>query len=253
MTDSETHIRYLEFCRSLNAGPKDLDFFRRNKAIISVYDHVPLNIGEDYLVEIRNYFDTSKQILDWNKVKTLDSIGKPIRYYFKGVGLISPTMLRYAKTLLDFESIFDYSTFRNVCEIGVGFGGQSSLMIERWNLDSYTYYDLPEVLNLVENFLEISNPSSLEIAKFQDGRAPQLGNYDFVFSNYAFSELDRQTQIKYLESTILQSAHGYITWNNLGNFYHDAYSLADLLRIIPNSQITPEVPLTSKYNSVIIW
>lgn len=253
VTDSLTHAPYLEFCSSLQGNSEDFRRFRKNKSIISVYDHVPLNIGEDYLQEIQQNLKLLSVDVDWNRVREVDSIGSPLQYYFKSLGKLSPTMLRYVKTVLDFELLFPISSFQNVCEIGVGFGGQSALILDRWNLKSYTYYDLPEVLNVVEHFISKSHPNLVQNVYFRDGRSPQVDQYDFAFSNYAFSELDKETQIKYLNSVILQSKHGYITWNNLGNYYHGAYTVGDLLRIIPNSQVLPELPLTSKYNVVITW
>lgn len=253
VTDSFSHISYLDLCGSLDAGTREFNNFRRNKSIISVYDHVPLDIGNEYLEEIQVDLETRVENFDWAKVLEIDSIGRPLRYYFRRTGLLSPTMLRYVKTVLDFENQFPTANFEHIAEIGVGFGGQSSLILGRWNLKSYTYYDLPEVHNVVRHFLAKSNLVSTEIIEYRDGRTPLPGVFDFVFSNYAFSELDRETQDKYLDNVILQSKHGYITWNNLGNYYHGAYSLADLVRLIPNSQISPEVPLTSKYNAVITW
>jgi hypothetical protein len=253
VTDSLAHVSYLEFCGSIQADSRDFRRFRRNNSIISVYDHVPLDIGKKYFNEIQANLALLNDNLDWSRVRELDSIGKPLQYYFRNLGNLSPTMLRYVKTTLDFELRYPFTSFENVVEIGVGFGGQSALILDRWNLKSYTYFDLPEVLNVVKHYVRKSHPNSSQNLYFLDGRSPKEGKYDFVFSNYAFSELDRETQIKYLDSVILLATHGYITWNNLGNYYHDAYSVADLLRIIPNSELSPEIPLTSKYNTVISW
>ena len=73
---------------------------------------------------------------------------------------------------------------------------------------------------------------------------------DFVLSNYAFSELTRTNQDKYLKKVILNSPRGYITWNNLSP---NGYSLAELISVIPGSQTVPENPLTAEDNTIIVW
>jgi putative sugar O-methyltransferase len=210
-------------------------------------------MGIDYLAEIERIQLRTGSFLNWKSISRFDSVGRPLKYRFKRIGKFSPTFLRYSKTILEFEDFFDAKSFKNVCEIGVGFGGQAGLILDRWAPESYTLYDLPEVLHLVEKYLiKIGkiNESKIILA---NGRNPEFGKFDFVFSNYAFSELDKATQDAYLHNIILNSRHGYITWNNLGHFYNGAYSLGDLIRLIPKSQIVPETPLTSKYNSVIQW
>lgn len=253
ITDSDNHLSYLTFCSTVQVESKEFKKFRSNKSIISVYDHVPLSVGIEYLSEIERIRLGAGSTLDWKLVSRLDSIGNPLKYHFSGIGNISPTFLRYTKTILELEDFFDTNSFRNICEIGVGFGGQAALILERWKPDRYTFYDLPEVLHLVEKYLIEVDARKVSETILRDGRNPKSGQYDFVFSNYAFSELDKVTQDAYLNNVILNSRHGYITWNNLGHHYNDAHSLGELIRLIPNSQIMPEIPLTSKYNSVITW
>ena len=89
--------------------------------------------------------------------------------------------------------------------------------------------------------------------KFLDGRNPVQSMPDLVVSNYAFSELSRGVQDIYLKNVILHSQRGYITWNSTSMYNSDAYSLADLVRLIPNSHIIPEQPNTAVDNAIIIW
>lgn len=101
----------------------------------------------------------------------------------------------------------------NIAEIGVGFGGQASLISLLESPISFTLYDLPPVLELSSRFME-----SLDIQgdfRFLDSRIPTKSVPDLVISNYAFSELNRDIQDEYLNKVILNAARGYITWNRL--------------------------------------
>ena len=187
-----------------------------------------------------------------NTLNTLDSLGKPYRYKFK-FGNFSTTSIRYLKTYLEIKNLFGNLDHYNVQEIGVGFGGQASIFIMLSQLDSYTFYDLVPTLNLSKKFI-----TSLNLTgnfNFKNGHNPQANSYlpDLTISNYAFSELNRATQDAYLENVILKSLKGYMVWNSLGQVQLDGYSLADLIRIIPNSQIMPEIPNTALSNAIIFW
>ena len=97
---------------------------------------------------------------------------------------------------------------------------------------------------------KLNVPGSYE---FLDGRKPIEKISDLVISNYAFSELTRSVQEIYLQNLILKSARGYITWNSLSERELSGYNLAELIRLIPNSQIIPERPYTGSGNVIIIW
>ena len=82
---------------------------------------------------------------------------------------------------------------------------------------------------------------------------PEYFNSDLLISNDAFSELSREIQDLYLKNVVLNAKRGYITWNSWSSTYLGGYSLAELVRVIPNSQIIPEKPLTGKENAIIVW
>ena len=52
---------------------------------------------------------------------------------------------------------------------------------------------------------------------------------------------------------MVESSRGYLTWNSLSADNLGGHSLADLIRLTPNSQIVPERPNTSEGNVVIVW
>jgi putative sugar O-methyltransferase len=181
----------------------------------------------------------------------IDQVGKPRKFRFKPYGTFSPTLLRYLKVYLDLEKFFGSLRNLNIVEIGIGFGGQASLIRLLSKPLSYTLYDIPPVLGLAQKFIEEIEASGN--FTFLDGRNPEPSDPDLVISNYAFSELNRELQDQYLQNVVLKSARGYITWNNLSEKTLGGYSLAELIRLIPDSQIHPERPNTSECNAIIVW
>jgi hypothetical protein len=151
------------------------------------------------------------------------------------------------------KKLFENLNGYNITEIGIGFGGQSSIIAILSKPSSYTFYDLDPALNLSRKFISTLNLNGS--FDFQDGRDPKQGKYlpDLIISNYAFSELGRSVQDAYLKNVILKSPRGYMVWNSLAQVHLNAYSLADLIRIIPNSQIIPENPNTGLGNAIIVW
>jgi putative sugar O-methyltransferase len=155
------------------------------------------------------------------------------------------------KVHTDLERNFGSLKNFTIVEIGIGFGGQASLISLLDKPLSYIYYDIPPVLELAQKFTkELNVPGNFT---FIDGRNPKPSKPDLVISNYAFSELNRDVQDQYLKNVVLSSPRGYITWNNLSAENFGGYSLAELIRLIPNSQIHPEKPNTSESNAIIVW
>jgi len=74
-----------------------------------------------------------------------------------------------------------------------------------------------------------------------------------MISNYAFTELKRDIQDVYLEKIILNSRHGYITYNDTTPDWFKSYKKNELVKIIPNSKILEEIPKTAEKNCIIIW
>lgn len=249
VTDGETLETYPSLCGSAARNIETFKKFRSSRVMVEALDHVTIEQGNSYISEIL-------QISPWSEKFTtvlnrIDEVGKPRKFRFKSYGTFSPTLLRYLKVYMDLEKNFGSLKNLNIVEIGIGFGGQVSLISLLSKPLSYTLYDIPPVLELVQKFIEEINVSGT--FTFIDGRNPEPSDPDLVISNYAFSELNRDFQDKYLKNVVLKSSRGYITYNNLSEKTLGGYSLAELIRLIPNSQIHPEKPNTSEGNAIIVW
>jgi hypothetical protein len=252
ISDADFHSDYLELVERAGDETQIFDKFRSCSAFINILDHVSIQHGEGYISEIKTL--GRPQILgeeNLKLLKSIDSVGGGLQYHFRGVGKISPAYLRYLKVLGDLEMLFGEIADLRIAEIGIGFGGQGLVLNRIAGAGEISFYDLPPVLNLASRYFNSTN--TLGNFRFIDGRDPQVGHFDLVISNYAFSELSRSIQEMYLKKVVLNSKHGYITWNDLAFQNLGSFSLAELLRLIPNSQILAEAPLTARNNSIIYW
>ena len=249
ITDSETMATYPSLCGLATRNLETFNKFRSSRVLVEALDHVSIEQGSSYISEILKSGPWSEEFT--KVLLQMDKVGKPRKFKFSPYGTFSPTLLRYLKVYKDLEINFGSLKNLNIAEIGIGFGGQASLISLLSKPVSYTLYDLPPVLELAQKFMKEIDASGNFI--FFDGRNPEPRDPDLVISNYAFSELNRDVQNQYLKNVVLKSPAGYITWNNLSEQTLGGYSLAELIRSIPNSQIRPEIPNTSECNAIIVW
>ena len=193
---------------------------------------------------------------DWEMFQKNDDYGDPIMcdYSVQKDSRIklSATTMRYIKILQEIVCLFKDKDISVVAEIGVGFGGQARLIAEYLSIQQYFLIDIPEAIKLAETFLgQFGDTDRFVLC---DGTKPlEKRNYDLVISNYAFSELTKEVQDIYLNSVILNSRLGYMIWNDLGKESFGAYSVEELLNIIPDAKVMEEVPLTAANNKLIVW
>jgi hypothetical protein len=241
---------YPDFCNKASLNSKIFLNFRRSAIYHQILEHVTKDVGQIYLDEIKknninllNFIDIFLQNDKW---------GNPEVHDYDEIGSISPSTLRYIKVYGDLLKLFDNLNNFKICEIGVGYGGQSRIInsIEQ-NIISYTLVDIKPALRLTQRYLD--NFSIESVLHFKTMNELAKDNYDLVISNYAFTELPRSVQEVYLKKIILNSKRGYITYNEITPDYFNSYKLQELLDIIPNSYTIAEEPLTHKNNCIIIW
>ncbi|MDE7285845.1 MAG: putative sugar O-methyltransferase [Lachnospiraceae bacterium] len=232
--------------------------FRRNPTYNDILEHVSQKQGQDYLDVINQNEELAFTDADWDNFIRNDLYGSPAVYSYT-IGTrtveISPTTLRYAKVLQDIAVLFNAHGFRSIAEIGIGYAGECRMLTSYFsNIETYSLFDLPEVLALAKRYLGKFGKATIDKVQFVDGtQIDAEGDYDFVISNYAFSELIRDIQDLYLRNVILKSKAGYMTWNTLSHDMLDGYSLEELLKKIPGSSTIAEVPLTKEGNCIILW
>lgn len=240
---------YPDFCIKASIDSELFSNFRRNNIYRQILEHVSVEQGFNYLDEITN---NNKGLLEnIDNFKQNDNWGNPELFDFRGIEKISTTTLRYIKVLGDLINLFGKLDNYKICEIGVGYGGQCRI-IDSINLPSeYTLVDIKPALMLTQRYLD--NYILNSVVKYKTMNELNTKDYDLVISNYAFTELPRNIQEVYLNKIILNSKKGYITYNEITPESFNSFKKEELIKIIPNSKIIEEKPLSHEKNCIIIW
>jgi hypothetical protein len=121
---------YPALCGSAATSADVFAKFRSSRIMVEALDHVSIEHGKEYITEILKSTVWSE---DFTKtIQQIDRLGKPRKYRFPGYGVFSPTLLRYLKVYVDLRKHFGPLEQQNIAEIGVGFGGQASLIGLLW-------------------------------------------------------------------------------------------------------------------------
>ena len=242
---------YLAFCARAAADPATFQSFRREPIYIETLEHVTEQQGAEYLRVIQR--DSPHLLPEFLELcRANDRLGSPTTYEYRGIGTISPVTLRYLKVLSDLERHFGDLTDKRVIEIGVGYGGQCSLVLRRWRVHSYVLVDLEPALALARRYLmTLGVEGGLE---FKPPISLVASDYDLCISNYAFSELTRDVQDRYARLTVSSSRRGYLTCNFISPLHGiDSWSRDELEHLHAGAHWFPEEPLTYQGNEILVW
>ena len=240
---------YPQVCIGASLNYRLFNKFRRNPVYNQVLEHVSKQQGEEYLRIISKDPDVFN-VLD--EFRANDNYGRPIQSEYPDIGKISPTTLRYVKVLSDIKNyVSPKLDGMNLCEIGVGYGGQCRVINAYSKPSSYCLVDIDPALRLAQRFLD--NYALNSVVTYKTMNELNKKNYDLVISNYAFTELPRAIQDVYLQKIILSSKRGYITYNEITPDAFNSYKADELVALIPGAKIIKEEPLTYPKNCIIIW
>jgi hypothetical protein len=252
ITDIDT---YKNICHLAAEDEKEFMTFKRHPAYTQILEHVSLNEGRDYL----NLINHNKNIMSLMKhFKINDIFGSPRQMFAEDVGMISPTTLRYIKVLSDLSNQLGTLNDLNIVEIGGGYGGQCLIISKMFNFKTYTIIDLKEPLELAKKYLDLHGVKNVNYINFFDikNEIKDVGNFDLLISNYAFTECHRDIQDIYFEKVISKSKAGYITsnaevWGKC--CYKTNEIMAHLKKCFSLAKTVPEQPLTAPGNCILIW
>lgn len=201
---------YLQCCLDCVNDEKVFKNFKQDERYLNILEHVSYDNSICLINEIGNIENIiTKDILD--KIKENDSIGNPSKYFYDFFGEISPSTIRYIKNSVDI--VKNFTNVNNIVEIGGGYGGLCKTLYSIITPRCYTIIDLYEPLLLAIKYLkcfniDIKTKSSNEEFDFSE-------NIDLVISNYAFSELNKPLQEKYINEVLLKSNNFYVIYNNI--------------------------------------
>lgn len=244
------------FCRQAAADDKVFAGFRRNRDFVNIMEHVDRTNALKYIDEIKSHKRNLLKHMD--KFRINDSVGNPVVEEFEPpFGKLAPTTIRYIKVLHDLYRMFGSLKGKDVVEIGPGYGGQCRLVMEAFDVGSYSVVDLPECMSMSRKYLEkcrtpVDKFSMLDAAKLPDRK------YYLAVSNYAFSECTREIQDLYIQKIMKNSLRGYITCNFISDRFNiQSYPAGELMKKLSGAgvqaKMAEEVPLTFKGNVLIHW
>lgn len=238
---------YIGLCKLAVEDELVFSKFKSSFEYRGILEHCYFTQGRDYLRMINS---SSEILTNLKEIVSVDN-GMPYTYFYKGLGAVSPTQIRYAKVLQDIELLFGGLDKISIAEIGVGYGGQAIHILNRWAPKNYYVYDLEWPAKLMTKNLK---QSSLELSI-----QPEIRDWnekitvDLVISNYAFSELYRDVQEKYLRNVIEDSKAGYIIYNHIHENGEESMNAQEFASRIPGAVILKENPLSFPGNVLIVW
>jgi hypothetical protein len=252
-SDSDS-TAYTTFVTSLIDDENRLKTFRKDYRYRLILEHVDFRQGHEYLRRLTpptiDFYQKNPSLIQLSKV------GSPRTFYYPKLGWVSPTIIRYLYVNQRISDLFREKRIEKVAEIGIGFGGQIAVTSKSLNVNDFSAYDLPVVLDLAKKTLEKTEllPSTFT-KKSIDPVEPAI--YDLVISNYAFSELPKAVQHDYIVKMLGASRCGYITMNSgrsdLSGRSKGKMSLAEIINLLPPSEILEEDPKTGPDNYIIVW
>ena len=246
---------YFEVCEEIISDENLFSNFKQNPKYTPILEHVDYDLGWKYFNIICSDYgnDLLKKIMDLIPVfKRNDLYGNPLKYNYPIFGDISPTTLRYIKTLMDIISRGVDLNGKDVVEIGGGYGGQALILYSYFpDIKSYTILDLESAAKLQTKYMalhSVSNFVATSLDQYQEKP------FDFVMSNYAFSELKKQMQDQYLEEVIKYAASGYFQINPDAS---QCYNGRELLDVLMKNQVcwtvAPDKPMNEWYPNNFIF
>lgn len=247
---------YAAFCFKAANTPHLFNQFKSFGVYSGIVETVSYTQGREYLNFIVDEYLDLLQLLP--SFKENDRYGGPTTYFYPETGQISPTTLRYIKTLGDLKRNFGSLEDCTIVEIGGGYGGQCKILWDLFHFKHYIIIDLPGPQELTKKYLDLHGIRNVTFLSPYDPLP--VSECDLVISNYAFSECITTMQNEYFEKVIARAKKGYLVCNlpSSEGEYKGIYSpKKDIMKSFSEAGVPweefPEIPLTCKNNYLMIW
>jgi hypothetical protein len=213
--------KYLDLCCRAVEDDKVFAQFRNMDPMTMIVENSPEKSGREYYNHIEKWYSLVFDFM--GDFKKSDSIGNPVLMEIEG-HKISPSTLRYIKTLVDLRNYFGSLSGLAIAEIGGGYGGLCKIIHDVYVPSDYYLFDLPEPLALQKKFL-----SEFGITPITDEYPEKI---DLLIAMYSWSELSDELQDEYLNKVISKAKNCYIMLN-----YDMEGSYEKLRKAFPNADI----------------
>ena len=249
-SDSDNGM-YIRFVNRALACPRVFRNFKRHPSYNLILEHVNSGLALDYLCHIKANNNISDDLLRTCLIN--DLIGNPRLHKVQSGAdtyLASGTTLRYISVASDIVKFFDTASIASIAEIGAGYGGQAVVLDRIIPNTRFLLLDLAEVNRLIDKYMQNYLLSGSYSTKSINEIHRESEIVDLVISNYAFCELPRPLQHKYIDKVISRSRSGYITMQDV----EGRVTSQELARIM-NGFVTNEEPLSAPvgFNKLVLW
>ena len=254
ITDSS--IDYKNACSESANQQEAFLHFRSNPKYIG-------NLGEPYPHIAKNIYSNlianSSQMMNFfHHFMPLEKIGGPHLIQFSETIVCSSALLRYVAIASDINQQFNSLNGKKIIEIGAGFGGQCFVLSTLFPTADFILVDIPEALALQKKVLHLLGMKNVTYLTPQEVESGEGITSDFVISNYAFSECNKQMQQIYLDKIISHSKSGYMISNQTAGFFRiENFSQCEIYDYISSRvctcQIMPEFFPTFEGNYTMVW
>ena len=223
---AEEHIAtdYIEICKKIVEDDDVFAVFKSLQEYKNILEHVTPRQGSEYLTTV---LEMSEEALLENieSFKENDTIGSPDKFSYPQVGKISPTTIRYIKNVFEMSTLLDENPVSRVVEVGGGYGGLCKTLDVVCDFDEYILVDLPEAVKVQEKYLKNFPELNAKCKFVSCDDLEKIEDIDLFISNYALSECDYDTQMKYYDNLIENSKFTYIIYNlvNFNDFYYNKF------------------------------
>jgi len=247
---------YTDFVLKAATDPSTYSIFRRHHKYTEILEHTDKSEAKKNLqIVFDNYGLKSNEIIDL--IKPLQEIGSPKKVLIDELRIpVSALALSYLKKALDVKEQMQDKKIKTFVEIGCGYGGQAVILNQLIKIEKYIFIDLWQVNLLIRKFIEDCSFDTNYMVSTLGELDDNFLEFDFVMSNYAFSEMPKKLQIQFFNKIISKSKNGYMIMNSgiEGKFSEiDNLSQKELLEMIKGSKIYEEDPLTFEKNYLIKW
>jgi len=217
--NNDSFYGYINACIEASSDEMRFNNFKRNNNYTAIleHQHIPKEYGDLMISHIESKYNIDKLKSKIDKIKENDKYGNPILYNFTNYGDLSLGTLRYVKNSCDVVSYFGDNDIKTIAEIGGGYGGLCKTIHNFIEYENYYIYDLEQVNLLSSKYLsKFDNYQSVYINTLDDSKKKFKDNeIDLLISNYAFSELPRSIQLRYISEVVTKSKRFYMIYNHL--------------------------------------
>lgn len=243
--------RYNDFCSIAATDDAVFNTFRQNEVYQEILEHFSYEDGLTYLDQLKKH--APSLLTQINVFKTNDDFGGADIHHYEEIGDIAPSTLYYIRQLAYLENSFGNLNGLHLVEIGGGYGGLAKLVMDRFNIASYTIFDLPEVNLLTEKYLGKFGNQYLDKVFFGNLDETKNRTYDICVSNCAFTECVPIIQDQYLEKVIEHAKSGFMIYNFRIESYHPVIIFNKMKALGLKQMGTLPIEYANGNNFILAW